>query len=140
MRVGLERSHIFSVGDVLGGPGSGKGTMCALAEAQLGWTHLSTGDLLRAEREAGGETAAAIERYITAGELVPNEITVTLLKNAMDAAMRRTGRINFLLDGFPRSLGNLEAWHEIFGHEAELPKMLYFECPYPVLEQRILAR
>ena len=46
---------------VLGGPGAGKGTMCELAESQLGWTHLSTGDLLRAERQAGGPTAATIE-------------------------------------------------------------------------------
>lgn len=46
---------------VLGGPGAGKGTMCELAESQLGWMHLSTGDLLRNEREAGGPTAAIIE-------------------------------------------------------------------------------
>jgi UMP-CMP kinase len=125
---------------VLGGPGSGKGTMCSLAKAQLGWTHLSTGDLLRAERATGGATAATIERYITAGELVPNEITVTLLKNAMETAMRTTGRINFLLDGFPRSLDNMEGWYEIFGRDAELPSMLHFECLYEVLEQRILGR
>ena len=125
---------------VLGGPGSGKGTMCSLAEAQLGWTHLSTGNLLRAEREAGGPTAATIEKYITAGELVPNEITVTLLKQAMETAMRTTGRINFLLDGFPRSLDNMEGWYEIFGRDAELPGMLHFECPYEVLEKRILGR
>jgi UMP-CMP kinase len=125
---------------ILGGPGSGKGTMCALAETQLGWTHLSTGDLLRAEREAGGPTAATIERYLTDGELVPNEITVTLLQRAMETATRTTGRTNFLLDGFPRSLDNMEGWYEIFGREAELPKMLYFECPYEVLEKRILGR
>jgi UMP-CMP kinase len=125
---------------VLGGPGSGKGTMCSLAKAQLGWVHLSTGDLLRAERAAGGETAAAIERYITAGELVPNAITVTLLKAAMDTAMRETGKTNFLLDGFPRSLDNMEGWYAIFGREAELPMMLHFECPYAVLEARILGR
>jgi len=125
---------------VLGGPGSGKGTMCSLAEAQLGWTHLSTGNLLRAEREAGGPTAEAIEGYMTAGKLVPNEITVTLLKNAMEHATRTTGRTNFLLDGFPRSLDNMEGWYEIFGREAELPRMLYFECPYEVLEKRILGR
>jgi len=125
---------------VLGGPGSGKGTMCSLAATQLGWTHLSTGDLLRAERAAGGPTAATIENYLTAGELVPNEITVTLLKKAMETAMRRTGKINFLLDGFPRSLDNMEGWYEIFGREAELPGMLHFECPYEVLEKRILGR
>ncbi|MCP4920302.1 MAG: AAA family ATPase [Proteobacteria bacterium] len=125
---------------VLGGPGSGKGTMCSLAEAQLGWVHLSTGNLLRAEREAGVETADAINAYITAGELVPNEITVTLLQRAMEDATRRGGKTNFLLDGFPRSLDNMEGWYEIFGRDAELPRMLYFECPYEVLEERILGR
>ena len=125
---------------VLGGPGTGKGTMCELAESQLGWTHLSTGNLLRAEREAGGPTAATIEEFITAGKLVPNEIVVALLKDAMENITRTTGRNNFLLDGFPRSLTNLEGWYEIFGRDTELPKMLYFECPYAVLEKRILAR
>lgn len=124
---------------VLGGPGSGKGTMCSLAETQLGWTHLSAGDLLRAERGAGGPTAATIEKYIAAGEIVPSEITVTLLMRAMETAMRRTGRINFLLDGFPRSIENMDGWLEVFGR-TELPKMLFFECPYEVLEKRILGR
>lgn len=125
---------------VLGGPGAGKGTMCELAESQLGWTHLSTGDLLRQEREAGGDTASTIEECLAAGKLVPNEIVVTLLKDAMERITRTTGKNNFLLDGFPRSLNNLEGWYEIFGREAELPKMLYFECPYPVLEKRIMGR
>ncbi len=125
---------------VIGGPGSGKGTMCEVAESQLGWTHLSMGGLLRAEREAGGSTAATIEEFVTAGKLVPNEIVADLLKDAMETVTRSTGKNNFLLDGFPRSLDNLEAWYEIFGRDAELPKMLYFECPYPVLEKRILGR
>lgn len=125
---------------VLGGPGAGKGTMCEVAHIQLGWTHLSMGDLLRAERQTGGPTAVSIEEFMAAGKLVPNEITVTLLKNAMERATRTTGRNNFLLDGFPRSLNNMEGWYEIFGRETELPQMLYLECPYPVLEQRILGR
>ena len=125
---------------VLGGPGPGKGTMCELSESQLGWTHLSTGDLLRAAREAGGPTAANIDEFIAAGKLVPNEITMPLLKDAMENTARTTGRNNFLLDGFPRSLNNLEGWHQIFDRETELPKMLYFECPYEVLEKRILGR
>jgi adenylate kinase family enzyme len=125
---------------VLGGPGAGKGTMCELAESQLGWNHLSTGDLLRAERDAGGATAARIQEYIAAGKLVPNEIVVSLLKNAMEKITRTTGKNNFLLDGFPRSLSNLEGWFDVFGKDTELPKMLYFECPYEVLKQRILGR
>ena len=58
----------------------------------------------------------------------------------MELTTRTTGNQNFLLDGFPRSLSNLEEWYKVFGKEAELPKMLYFECPYDVLEQRILGR
>jgi adenylate kinase family enzyme len=125
---------------VLGGPGAGKGTMCELAESQLGWNHLSTGDLCRAARQAGGPTAATIDEFIAAGKLVPNEIIVGLLKDAMERVTRTTGKNNFLLDGFPRSLSNLECWYEIFGRDAELPRMLYFECPYAVLEKRILGR
>lgn len=125
---------------VIGGPGSGKGTNCELAEEQLGWAHLSTGELLRAELEANGPKAATIDKYIKAGDLVPNEIMVTLLKDAMETHTRTTGNINFLLDGFPRSLDNMEAWYEIFGRDSELPTMLYFECPYDELEKRIMSR
>ena len=125
---------------VIGGPGSGKGTMCELAESQLGWTHLSAGDLLRKEREAGGPTAAVIEECLAAGKLVPNDIVVSLLKNTMEKVTRTTGKNNFLIDGFPRSLSNLDAWYATFDAATELPKMLYFECPYAVLEKRILGR
>ncbi len=125
---------------VLGGPGAGKGTMCELAESQLGWTHLSTGTLLRDAREAGGPTAAIIDECLVAGQLVPNEIVVALLTQAMERVTRTTGRRNFLLDGFPRSLSNLDAWYEVFGRDAALPTMLYFECPSAVLVQRILDR
>jgi len=136
-RLGCPKPNVVFV---LGGPGTGKGTMCELAESQLGWTHLSTGNLLRTELEAGGPSAATIGEYINAGKLVPNEIVMTLLKDAMEHITRTTGRNNFLLDGFPLSLTNLEGWYEIFGRDAELPKMLYFECPYEVLEKRVLGR
>ncbi|MFN3746726.1 MAG: nucleoside monophosphate kinase [Hyphomicrobiaceae bacterium] len=125
---------------VLGGPGAGKGTMCELSEIQLEWTHLSTGVLLRAEQKAGGSTAATIKEFIEAGQLVPNAIVVRLLKDAMERVIRTTGRTNFLIDGFPRSLSNLDAWHEVFGRDDEVPKMMYFECPFEVLEKRILGR
>ena len=125
---------------VLGGPGTGKGTMCELAETQLGWTHLSTGELLREVQQGGGPRAAVIDECLEAGQLVPNEIVVTLLQQVVERIIRTTGKTNFLLDGFPRSLNNLEAWYEIYGRDATLPKMLYLECPYEVLEQRILGR
>ena len=125
---------------VIGGPGSGKGTMCELAQMQLGWTHLSTGELIRAEITAGGPDAAAIDALLKDGKLAPAEMVVRLLKRKMESVTRTTGKINFLLDGFPRSLGNMDAWHQVYGTDSELPKMLYFECPFEVLEKRILGR
>lgn len=137
---------------VLGGPGAGKGTMCELAESQLGWTHLSTGELLRAELDSDSDfetdskeqsdrpTAATIKEEIAAGNFAPDDVVVKLLTDAMERITRTTGKTNFLLDGFPRSLSNMDAWFEAFGTDRELPKMLYFECPYDVLEKRILGR
>jgi len=125
---------------VLGGPGAGKGTMCELAELQLNWAHLSSGELIRAQYEAGGDAIKGMEAHLAAGNLAPSDMVVTLLKNAMERITRTTGKTNFLLDGFPRSSENIEAWYAAFGRDAELPKMLYFECPYPELEKRILGR
>jgi len=126
---------------VLGGPGAGKGTMCELAKNQLGWEHLSAGDLLRAERKKGGAQGELIEGYITAGKLVPDEITVGLLKEAMQTTTDSTGHINFLIDGFPRSTKNYDAWVKVMGDDgANEVFMFLFECPLPVLEQRILGR
>jgi adenylate kinase family enzyme len=125
---------------ILGGPGSGKGTMCELAEIQLGWVHLSAGEILRKEREKGGPLATIIEENIAAGKLVPFDTIVNLLKREMEKSTRMTGKKNFLIDGFPRSINNLEGWIEIMGPELDLPKMLYLECDYAVLEKRIMGR
>ena len=91
---------------VLGGPGAGKGTMCALAQNQLGWEHLSAGDLLRAERNnPDSKNGELINNYIKEGKIVPVEITVGLLGDAM----QKSGKSKFLIDGFPRNPDNLEA-------------------------------
>jgi UMP-CMP kinase len=83
---------------VLGGPGAGKGTQCQLLQQRLKggigedgschqrWVHLSAGDLLRAERQAGGPLGDLINAKITAGELVPSHITCQCLEKAMAAA------------------------------------------------------
>ena len=125
---------------VLGGPGAGKGTMCELAESQLGWVHLSTGELIREDLAAKGDAAAEAQASLAAGQLSSSDYVVRLLNDEMEKTIRTTGKKNFLLDGFPRSLDNMEAWYANYGKQSELPKMFYFECPYDVLEKRILAR
>jgi adenylate kinase family enzyme len=125
---------------VLGGPGAGKGTMCELAELRLGWTHLSVGELLRRQVHTGGPAAEALRACLAAGHLVPDALVVSLLRAEMERLTRTTGQGHFLLDGFPRSLGNLQAWVAAWGDRAELPKLVYFSCPLPVLQQRVMGR
>ena len=131
----------FRVLFVLGGPGAGKGTQCQLLSENLGWAHLSAGDLLRAERKKeGSELADIINSNISAGKIVPSEITVTLVKNAMMELREERGQMKFLIDGFPRSEGNVNAWKEVVGERANVESVLFFECPEDILTSRLLER
>jgi len=123
---------------VLGGPGCGKGTFCARLVKQYGFKHLSAGDLIRAERaRPGSEVAALIEEKISAGKLIPSEITVGLLGDEM----RRCGWGNcYLIDGFPRSIENYEKWQGLLGGRVNVKFAFIIECSMKVMEQRLLNR
>jgi UMP-CMP kinase len=85
---------------VLGGPGAGKGTQCAKLVQDYGFKHLSAGDLLREEQDRpGSEFGDMIKTYIKEGTIVPMEVTIQLLENAMKAAMEKEGKKGFLIDG-----------------------------------------
>ncbi|KAG8014011.1 UMP-CMP kinase, partial [Nibea albiflora] len=75
---------------VLGGPGAGKGTQCSKIVEGYGYTHLSAGDLLREERaREGSEFGQLIANYIKEGKIVPVEITINLLRKAMEETMQK---------------------------------------------------
>lgn len=85
---------------VLGGPGAGKGTQCANLVRDYGFKHLSAGDLLREEQErVGSEFGEMIKEYIREGKIVPMEVTVQLLENAMREALDKQNKKKFLIDG-----------------------------------------
>lgn len=89
---------------VLGGPGAGKGTQCAYLVRDYGFKHLSAGDLLRAEQDRPhSEFGGMIKDYIADGKIVPMEVTVQLLENAMTdyIKQRKEGEkgARFLIDG-----------------------------------------
>ncbi|CAI9765113.1 unnamed protein product [Fraxinus pennsylvanica] len=84
------------------GPGSGKGTQCADIVQHFGYTHLSAGDLLRAEIKSGSENGTMIQNMIKEGKIVPSEVTIKLLQRAM----QENGNDKFLIDGFPRNEEN----------------------------------
>jgi len=124
---------------VLGGPGSGKGTQCARIVKEFGYVHLSAGDLLRAARSSGDATGALIENYIKEGKIVPVEITVNLIKKAMEDNAKQ-GKAKFLVDGFPRNQDNVEGWERVMGSYAHVRLVLFFDCPEKVMEGRLLER
>ena len=95
-------------------------------------THLSAGDLLREEVASGSDTGQSIERIITAGKIVPSDVTVGLLRAAMAGAPGP-----FLIDGFPRSLSNLHAFDEAVGRCAF---MLFLELGEAEMESRLIKR
>jgi UMP-CMP kinase len=119
---------------VLGGPGSGKGTNCARLVKDFGFVHLSAGDLLREEQERpGSEYGDLIRHHIKEGLIVPKEVTIALLRNAMKAS----GKTRFLIDGFPRAMDQALKFEEIV---VEGKAVLYFECPEEVMLERLLNR
>jgi UMP-CMP kinase len=85
---------------VLGGPGAGKGTQCSKLVSDYGFKHLSAGDLLREEQDRpGSEFGEMIKTYIKEGTIVPMEVTIQLLENAMKTAMESENKNTFLIDG-----------------------------------------
>ncbi|XP_041914190.1 UMP-CMP kinase [Alosa sapidissima] len=127
---------------VLGGPGAGKGTQCAKIVENYSYTHLSAGDLLREERSrTGSEFGQLIDNYIKEGKIVPVEITINLLKKAMESTMQADEqKFRFLIDGFPRNQDNLQGWNTVMDGKADVKFVLFFDCSNEVCIDRCLER
>jgi len=126
---------------VLGGPGAGKGTQSERIVAGYKSCHLSVGELLRSEGPRS-EHADLIESCLVSGSIVPVEISLSLLRQAMDREATNSpyGDKIFLVDGFPRNFDNLLGWSQTMPPYTTLLGALIFDCPEHILEQRILNR
>ncbi|MGQ0644488.1 MAG: adenylate kinase [Elusimicrobiota bacterium] len=91
---------------LLGAPGSGKGTQAAGLSKKYGMVHISTGDIFREEISKETELGVQVQDYLKSGRLVPDELTVEIVKARLGRPDCRTG---FLMDGFPRTVGQAEA-------------------------------
>ncbi|GAX85059.1 hypothetical protein CEUSTIGMA_g12479.t1 [Chlamydomonas eustigma] len=126
---------IHQVVFVLGGPGSGKGTQCERLTSEFkDVAHFSAGDLLREHVKSGTPEGNMVADMIKNGQIVPAEVTVGLLKDAMESS----GKAKVLVDGFPRNDSNREVFQKVVGYDCQL--VLYFDCPEEVLEHRLLSR
>ncbi len=123
---------------LVGPPGAGKGTQAERLAERLDVPHISTGDLFRANLSQETELGTEAKRYMDAGNLVPDEVTVAMVRDRLthdDAAK------GFLLDGFPRTLSQAASLEEILADRSEkLDAVVEFQVPEEELVQRLLGR
>lgn len=122
----------------IGPPGAGKGTQAEKIIAKYGLAHLSTGDMLRAARDAKTAVGVEADKYMSAGELVPDAIIVDIIAERLEQADCRGG---YLLDGFPRTIAQAEALDRMLMEKgASLDVVLELNVPEDELFQRLAGR
>lgn len=123
---------------LFGPPGAGKGTHGPKIEDMLGIPQLSTGDMLRAAVSAGTEVGKKAAAIMKAGGLVGDDIVIGIIR---DRIKEEDCKFGFILDGFPRTLGQAKALDEMLADEgACVTKVVELEVPDSVLEERITGR
>jgi adenylate kinase len=122
----------------MGPPGAGKGTQGARLSEWLGVPRYSTGDMLREARRAGTELGEKARRYMDAGELVPDEVILGLI----DEALRRPEAAGgFILDGFPRTEAQAVGLREVLARRGEsLDAVVDLQVPEEELVRRLSSR
>jgi adenylate kinase len=123
---------------VLGPQGSGKGTQAARIASDHGIPHISTGEMFRAAIAKASPLGRQVEPILAAGELVPDELTVELIRERLSQDEARDG---FVLDGFPRNLAQAEALDSMLaGIGRRLDAILFFNIGDAVATERMLKR
>ncbi|MFJ1898430.1 MULTISPECIES: adenylate kinase [unclassified Streptomyces] len=123
---------------LVGPPGAGKGTQAAYLAKNLSIPHISTGDLFRANISQGTALGKQARAYMDAGQLVPDEVTIGMAKDRMSQSDAVNG---FLLDGFPRNVGQAEALDVMLKDEGvKLDAVLDLEVPEDEVVKRIAGR
>ena len=123
---------------LFGPPGAGKGTQSEQLIDAYDLKHISTGDLLRAERKAGTELGVKANEYIAKGELVPDKVVVGMVRNFMKEHSASKG---FIFDGFPRTTPQAEALDNLLAEfGAKIDIVLGLEVNEDELVKRLLLR
>lgn len=122
---------------LMGPPGAGKGTL-AKQLISLGLAHISTGDMFREAIKAGTELGKLADNYIKHGDLVPDEVTIGLVKERLSKDDCANG---YLLDGFPRTLPQAEALEKLSKEiNRQIETVINLECDDKELLRRISGR
>ena len=123
---------------IFGPPGSGKGTQSELLAEKYKLIHLSTGDMLREEIASGTDLGKRVEKIMSNGELVPDEVVIEMIAARIDAKPDAAG---FLFDGFPRTVKQAVALDNMLEQRSSpIATMLVLEVEHKELVKRLLAR
>lgn len=123
---------------LLGGPGAGKGTQAERLSQALGIPQVSTGDLFRENLKNETELGLLAKGYMERGELVPDEVTVAMVRERLSRPDCARGAI---LDGFPRTVAQAEALETLLsGMHTQLATVPYIQVPEDVLLARLAGR
>ena len=123
---------------LLGPPGAGKGTQAQKLAEKLEIPQISTGELFRHNIDNGTKLGLEAKRYLDAGDLVPSDLTNQLVDNRLDEPDAANG---FILDGYPRSLEQAKALHEMLQRRGtDIDAVLEFRVSQEELFQRLKGR
>ena len=124
---------------IFGAPGSGKGTQSDKLIERYGLEHISTGDVLRSEIKKGSELGKTAQGYIDQGQLIPDELMVSILASVYDSFGR--GHKGVIFDGFPRTIPQAEALKTMLAERGDkVAAMLELDVPEDELMKRLILR
>ena len=123
---------------LFGPPGAGKGTQAEKLKNKYNLVHISTGDVFRRNMSENTDLGKMAKSYIENGELVPDSVTIDMLKEEVNANIQAKG---FIFDGFPRTISQADALDEFLQVKGErINAMIALEVPENILVERILNR
>ncbi len=135
----IEKKVIMKNIVIFGAPGSGKGTQSDLMIEHYGLGHISTGDVLRNEIKKGTELGKTAQGFIDNGQLIPDELMVSILANVYDSFGR--GHKGVIFDGFPRTIPQAEALKKMLDERGDkVAAMIELDVPEDELMTRLIKR
>jgi adenylate kinase len=121
-----------------GAPGSGKGTQANMLRSRFGIPHIATGDMLRAEIQAGTPLGREAQPILAAGQYVPDDIMIGMIRNRLGEPDSAGG---FIIDGFPRTVPQAQALDVLMGDlKRHLDRVLYLKVEMAELLERLSGR
>ena len=122
---------------ILGKQGAGKGTQCVRLSRHYLIPHISSGDMFRAELKSGSEAGQRLNRYMKAGDLIPDDVVIEVMVHRLDHDDTREK--GFILDGFPRTTAQAESLFDYLAKD-ELDMAIDLQVPTDVVLQRLASR